>query len=272
MQPVTKIMCVVPVTRYWALNHLGESLKKLQVPDDVELTYYFYVDSPDPRIKNGLHYWTEQLPQVCAVQYSGNPEPSSTRIALRRERIVAMHKALASVVAGSSVDYVFGIEDDTILPEYALSRLWRFIKGKANVGLVQGVQCGRWGYKMVGAWRVDDINDPSIVLTMPYIAVNREHSFMEQIDGGGMYCYLTPARLFAEADYRVEGVCLGVDMLYGLDLRRQGYENYIDWSVVCPHNDFGVLITPDSGKPMEQLIYRKNGDEWDMEVRPPRNK
>lgn len=262
-------MVVVPITRYWALNQLFASLKDLQVPKDCELSYFFYVDSPDPRIKNGLDYWVEQMRSgtEAGIQwhYSKRPEPTEVRIAPRRQRVVEVHKDLARMVG--NVDYIFGIEDDTIVPNYALVRLMRLMQSTENVGLVQGVQCGRWGFKHIGAWRVNDISEPTKVLTMPYLAVNRTHSFVEQIDGGGFFCYLTPAKLFKEADYRVEAECFGVDMLYGLDLKRKGYVNFIDWSIVCGHNDFGKIIMPEFGDPNEQMMYQKVGDKWELSVR-----
>lgn len=268
-----KIAIVIPITRYWALNQLFESLLKIKQPAGTELRYVFYVDSPDPRIKNGLDYWIERINDntaaSCVWHYSKRPEPTEVRIAARRERVVEVHKDIVKLNLVGDADFVFGVEDDTILPDYALERLYRYITTNENVGLVQGVQCGRWGHKMIGAWRVNDIANPTKVLTMPYLAVNRTHSFVEKIDGGGFFCYLTPAKLFMEADYRVEATALGVDMLYGIDLKRKGFDNYIDWSVVCGHNDFGVIILPEIGDPVEQVFYEKEGDEWHMSVRAP---
>lgn len=265
--PQVNIKVVVPVTRYWALNQLGDSLKKLQVPKDAKLSFLFYVDTPDPRVQDGLNYWLGDLPtDEVIVHNSGNPEPTEVRIAPRRQRVVDAHKEMALLI-GDQADYVFGIEDDTIVPDYALVRLLRFMQTNKNVGLIQGVQCGRWGYKHIGAWRVNDIANPTKVLTMPYVEVNRTHSFVEGIDGGGFFCYLTPATLFKRADYRIEAECLGVDMLYGLDLKRQGYSNFIDWSIVCGHNDFGQVIMPELGRPCEQMLYEKEGKAWQLSVR-----
>jgi hypothetical protein len=259
----------VPITRHWALNQLFAGIINLEKPAECTFELLIYVDSIDPRIKNGLEYWVEELAQrdiQADVKYSGRPEPSEVRLDARRQRIVQVHKDIAEIAADYNADYIFGIEDDTIVPPYALARMLSFAQRNPDMGFIEGVQCGRHKYKMIGAWRVNDIHNPTKVTTYPYTPVNRKHSFVESVDGGGFYCYLTPAKLFCEADYRVEGECLGVDMLYGLDLRRKGYKNYIDWSIVCGHSDFGLLIEPGIGRPDVRLYFELVGDEWKMQV------
>jgi len=81
--------------------------------------------------------------------------PTST-IPQRRERIANIHNQIRGLISDDT-DWIFSIEDDGILPENALSWLVNDVQNYPAVGLVTGVELGRWGVPYVGAWRVDDV-------------------------------------------------------------------------------------------------------------------
>jgi hypothetical protein len=59
---------------------------------------------------------------------------------------------------------------------------------------------------------------------------------VEQIDAGGLYAALTKYELYARHEFPpFEGCAFGPDVAWGLWLRQQGYQNYIDWGVEIEH-------------------------------------
>lgn len=153
--------------------------------------------------------------------YDHSPAP-------RRQRIAEVKEISKDLIGDSQ--YVFGLEDDTLCPPNALTRLVKFMDAVPEAGMIEGVEVNRWGFKVLGAWKVDDVHNPTKIGTIPFKAGG-----YDEIDGGGMYCYLTPTKLYKMAEYHNEQSPFGVDVNYGLDLRKQGLKCFIDWAVKCEH-------------------------------------
>lgn len=224
-----KITAILPVSRTKYLNRVLESLEKQTYKPNSLIVVY---DGPDNKfidVRNrivGLEY-----DNVICV--SSNNRFRAHTIADRRKNIVNIHNQIREIVA--DCDWVFSIEDDGILPADALSKLVAninvFHHHAIDVGMITGVELGRWGFPYVGAWKVDDINDPHKIVSLD----NKTSSnAIEEIDGCGLYCALIRADLYkTHKFYTNNGV--GPDVNLGLYLRQQGYKNYIDWSVHVTH-------------------------------------
>lgn len=268
INPQPFISITIPVTRYWALDDLFYCLDNL-ICDHQKTELIFYLDTNDPRVLSKCSNYTDNSPFTRTfIKESGNPGPSEVRIAARRDRIVATKEAFKSLLSPES-DYVFGIEDDSLFPPDTLQRLLPAAM-RADVGFVEGVQVGRWGVKMIGAWRVNDLDNPTKILSMPAVSVEGKEGnrYLENIDAGGFYCYLTKTILYKGATYQWHDECFGADVCYGLDLRRLGYKVLIDWSLVIGHNDHGNVLVPDSR--CEQVMFNKINDKWVMVKRDPK--
>lgn len=156
----------------------------------------------------------------------------------RRTRIADLRTMSKYHVGGSN--FVFSFEDDTTLPFNALPRLLKsYSEIDGRIGFVQGVEVGRWGHEYIGAWKVDDINNPTKFQSMPY------GEGVEEIDAGGFYCYLTPTDNYKAINYTwVEP--MGPDVDFGLQLAKMGCKNYIDWSVICGHMTKDKTLYPEN--------------------------
>lgn len=271
MSDAKTISLAVPITRDWALNQLFAGIMALEGKEHIT-QILLYVDTDSRKIYNAIHdYWLEELKKITPNVYyhqSERPDISQVRILPRRQRVVDVHrdiKHLFKIGELEQTDYLFGLEDDTIVPDDALVKFLSVAKHHPKIGFVQGVQVGRWGYKMIGAWRVNNIAEPTEFVSLPNtVPQNKFFSLTEKIDGGGLYCYLTPLKHFLGHDWRL-GVEERVDMQYGLDLTAAGYECFIDWSVVCGHNDFGMILLPDND--VVRLHYKQKKDgSWEMAV------
>lgn len=253
VEVAVKISLVVPITRWWALNQLFNCLNRIETNE-----YFggfteriFYIDTDDLRTIEGVKNYADDNDKIII---SGNPEPSSVRITERRNRITTMRNETRKLVDGTT-DYVISIEDDTIIPSDAIIKLTDMARKNTDLGIGSGVQVGRWKAKMIGIWKVDDVENPTKYITLP----NTPYDYIEEIDATGMFCYITPTPLYKEMEYYWENPT-GPDVAYGLELRRRGYKNIVDWSLVCGHNDFGKVLYPDGE--CVQILFEKEGDKW----------
>jgi len=158
--------------------------------------------------------------------------PSSRQaftIAERRWHIVGIHNQIRELLG--DCDWVFSVEDDGILPENALEELLRVQKEHSDLGMVTGVELGRWGIPYVGAWQVDNVDEPMKIWSMENKAPNY---IIEEIDGCGLYCALIRADEYRKHQFDTKNG-LGPDVNLGLYLRQQGYKNYINWAIPVTH-------------------------------------
>lgn len=190
-----------------------------------------------------------------------NPKPvKKFDIMARRRRIAAIHEFAKHQIGVS--DFVFLTEDDTVVPKNALTRLNDSMRHR-GVALVEGVEVGRWGTPYIGAWRFDDIYEPTIVTSLAY-----QDSGVEQIDASGFYCSLVRADLYKLHDFKLFE-SLGPDVSMGLELRRQGFLLMVDWGVPCKHLNMKgkekQIIVPDATV-VQVSLGRKNENNWQQVV------
>jgi hypothetical protein len=191
--------------------------------------------------------------RLC-ISYS-KKKPPKWNIGARRLRIARLHNELKKHIPIS--DYIFGIEDDTLIPPDALIRLRSVLQHEPNVGISSGVEVGRWGMPYIGAWLVDDINEPRELRT-----IDLGKSGLQSVDATGFYCFVTRYKLYISHEFSTfERNSLGADVEFGLSLRKRGYNNYVDWRVICGHfNKRGELLLPDNG--VRNITFKKAKQTW----------
>jgi hypothetical protein len=109
----------------------------------------------------------------------------------------------------------------------------------------------------VGAWRFDDIYEPTrMESAMP-------GKGLEEIDGAGFYCYLTPREYYTSHEYKpYDNAQMGPDLNYSMWLRRQGNQNYIDWDVQMGHIDAKGKTLTLSNTPPQRVIMKRINHQW----------
>lgn len=222
------ITFVLPISRREWLKPVFDSLENVNRPMDSNLL--ILVDG-DNNLVNAIERRCEHLRHynIQIVKFGDNPVES---IEDRRYRIAAIHNKAKNLIP--PCQYVFLIEDDTTYPPDTLMKMVDSFQRFEDAGLIEGVQMGRHKTPYIGAWVADDIEIPEKVQSiLPGL------EGIEPIDAGGFYCALTEAELYKNHHFEPfdkEGkVGLSSDFNYGLYLRRLGYQNYIDWSILCDH-------------------------------------
>ena len=224
-----KITTILPVSRIQYLDRVLDSLLK-QTTKIKNLIVIF--DGPEGEFVQVRNKIAElDIEEKLCVQ-TPHGRPAST-IPERRWHIVAIHNQIRELLG--DCDWVFSVEDDGILPEDALERLIADITSpqidNSKVGMITGVELGRWGVPYVGAWKVDEISQPKKMTSMENMTAD---PFLEEIDACGLYCALIRADLYKEHKFDTSNG-LGPDVKLGLFMRQKGYNNYIDWHIPLTH-------------------------------------
>lgn len=249
MHPVITINCFF--SRRWAVDLWLENLAS--VKHDPALTNLaIIVDCGDDYILNAIRHFAKTRGYRSFVyKMNENWHPNDVRIAARRPRIAELKNQSKDLVMRCDGHYVIGLEDDTYFPDLDIMRLLTPLFEDVSVGFVEGVQCGRWEVKIIGAWNVDDVQNPYHAETL---LPSQDY---QEIDAGGLYGYATRRELFLNHEYyTASSQPYGPDVNFGLWVRQRGYRCLIDWSTVFGHRDWSAILYPTGD--ITQVTYDKS--------------
>jgi len=220
------VTIILPVSRDYYLKRIFAQLELLEC-DRSQTNLLVYVDGNLNlfEVARNLTVNSKFNQKLCVYRKKGTPNVGSVR--RRRRRIAEIHNEVKVFI--QNADYIFLTEDDTLLPTTALKKMMNHYLSQPHMGLVSGVQIGRWGYDHIGAWLFDDVYSPTKAISVPL-----EKEFLK-VDATGLYCCLTQAKLYMQFEFEPFEDALGPDVAFGLWLRQQGYQNFIDYSIKCDH-------------------------------------
>ena len=272
MHPIITIFCAF--TRRWSVDRWLENLAGVE--HDPSLTNLcFIIDTDEPYIRNMLQKFAEQRGyRSCHIEMNSEHHPNEVRLVIRRTRIAQVKNQSKDLVARTDGKYIISFEDDTVFDRLKnFNRLLNPLAINPKVGFVEGVQMGRWGVNMIGAWLADNDLDPTTIKTL--LPKSRsaldDAEWYENITGGGWYGYATRRDLYLNCDYYwATSQPWGADVNYGFWLKQRGYKVLIDWQTVFGHDDRGRVGYPDEEPfkhKLAQVIYTKNvvNGKWDRE-------
>lgn len=172
--------------------------------------------------------------KLCVFRRKGIPNHGSVRA--RRKRIAEIHNEFKQYV--KNCDFVFSLEDDTLFPLNTLTRLLEDFVSKPYAGFITGLELGRWGWTSIGAYKVNDVYEPTTITSIADLEYTNE-LFMEnplvQIDAGGFYGCLIKQEHYINHEFQPFEDALGPDVEFGLALRRAGLLNYADFTIKYIH-------------------------------------
>ena len=196
--------------------------------------------------------------RLC-VKYSSKLEKSENNIFLRRERISDIHNQLKQYIG--DCDFIMGIEDDTVFPDFTMKLFLQDYMLNPHMGFVEGIELGRWSYPYIGAWRADDVYEPKKIQS---IMPEDDSEPLSQIDAGGLYCFMTRRGTYMGHTFETfDNNSFGPDVNFGMNLRRKGYSNFIDWHINCTHMSESGNIVLGSDVP-RRAIFTKGSEYWKL--------
>lgn len=245
----------LPVSRQQYLHQVFSALELLECDKD-KTNLLVVVDGDAPLFVEARNFCeNSKFGQRLAVQFDSKHNKRHYDILGRRMRIADIHNFAKDQIG--ECDYVFGVEDDTVIQPSSLKKLIRDYVEHPFAGYISGVQLGRWGIPYVGAWMVDDVYEPKRITS------DVPKQGLTEVDAAGFYCYLTKRETFVGHDYKpFENNGLGPDVDFGIELRRQGLINYIDWSIQTTHLSKDKRINLFNTEPMVIEFTKNQQGRW----------
>lgn len=255
------ITIFLPMCREHRVDVMALQVAKLK-RESININIVIVVDNSNITKEFVIDTFQYRLPGIpIKIYHTGNAGSSEFSVGARRQRITDVFTLGAKYIPPYS-ELVFTIEDDTDLSSNALEALlWRYMILKLatpNIGLVSGIQVGRWGFKIIGAWKADNPANLQSLKSVEY----KNTGNSEEVDATGFYCFITPRELFCTTPFHF--LPFGPDVHYGLDLKLKGYKNFVDWSVITGHNDNNYSLRPD--EKCVVIKFQKNNDIWNHEI------
>lgn len=264
--PVLTIFCAF--TRRWAVDEWLANLANVE-HDPANTNLCFIIDLEEHYIANALKKFAESRGyRSFHVKMNTGWRPNELKLSIRRSRIAEVKNQSKDLISLSDGEIIICFEDDTMFDRLSsFEPLVNPLLEDPRVGFVEGVQMGRWGANMIGAWRFDDIKTPTQVRTcLPSVGY-------EAIDGGGWYGYATTRDLYLQCEYYTSSAQpWGPDVNFGLWLRGQGYKCLVNWDLIFGHKDFNNTAYPDDPKwRLVELIWNKDKQtgKWERTDREP---
>lgn len=211
-----KVTIVLPLSRDWRVDAMREQLDTLDITG-LEIDLLVIVDNHEIRLD-----WDAR------IHYMDQNHPGESNSYARRQRIADILNLARSLTPDDS-DYVFLLEDDTEIKPY-------YLKTLIGPGINSAIQAGRWASSMIGIWKTDNINEPTIWETLPL------SKGTQQVDATGIYCTLIETKHFKDTPFRC--TYQGPDVNFCLDLKRKGVPIYAHWDLLCGHVTRSKTIWP----------------------------
>lgn len=244
---MNQVTIIIPLSREIHMERLFASLEMMDC-DRSKTNLLVYVDGDAKLYIKARNFVVESKfdQRLCVHRPQNDKKPVVNHsILMRRHRIALIMNEIKEIVAPS--EYIMCIEDDTIVPRNTLKRLLNDYYIYPYAGMIQGIELGRWGIPYIGAWKVDDVYEPTEILSLT------PKSGIVEVDAGGFYCFMTKYELFKKHKFEtMENDSLGPDVNFGLWLRQIGHKNYADFNIRCEHRlDNGKILTLANTEPAQ---------------------
>lgn len=253
------VTIVMPVSRSEYLRRVFAALDMMPCNAN-ETNILCYVDGDQKlfEITRNFVLNSKFKERLCVYRHKGLPQIN--HIKHRRQRIADIHNELKEIVG--NVEYLLLMEDDTLVPLNGFEKLLKNYSVNHYAGFITGVQIGRWGYTVPGVWQV---NNPYDINRVNSMLPNTEKPF-EEIDAAGLYFCMTRSEFYKQIHFEPFDSILGPDVSFGLALRKQGYKNYVDWTINTTHltkqGEIKVYNTP-----LQKITFNKiEAEKWTQEV------
>mgnify|MGYP000877209956 FL=1 len=235
---MSKIDIFLSISRPERIQAMSNQINALDLAThDVELICV--IDNPLIKHETIVGAFAPLLVKAASMD---RPADDETNIDIRRTRVAQVFETGASMVR-PDCDYVLTIEDDMEFNSDTLKVLEEQISKDTNIGIVSGIAAGRWAYKLIGGWKCDFLDNPTLVESIKFDFDPKTNT---KVMASGFYMMMTRADLFRNAKFHHGDVFpLGPDVHYGYDVSKAGYEVQMCWKVICGHIKDGQVIFPD---------------------------
>lgn len=238
------ITCILPTSRENNLELMADQFRQLDL-QNINLQILLIIDNMQITRRHINETYQDLNPRIV---YTEQNPPGETDIYARRKHITDNLNLARQ--QPYNTDLIWLLEDDTIYPPDTLQTL---LKHKTN-GITSGLQAGRHGIRMLGAWTIT----PTSYTTIPY----NPNIIEQQVDATGLYCCLIDTQTFLNTPFRYQPeLPVGPDVLYGQDLKH--LKHIILPQLKLGHQTSQGIIYPDEN--CQQISFTWN-KEWETQI------
>lgn len=256
------VTIILPVSRDDYLRRVFTQLELMNC-NRSEVSILAYVDGPMQLFEKARNLVVNSKFEQRLCVFRGKGQPNVGSVIRRRKRIADIHNEIKELI--EPTDFVFLIEDDTLVPVNALETLLKDYQRRSHAGFVSGLQIGRWGFEHLGAWRINDIYNPTEV-----ISTTLEED-LQEVDAAGLFCCLTRYENYMDFKFEPFESALGPDVAFGVHLRKEGLMNYVNNSIKCQHLTKRGAIGFDREIVQVKLTKVEDNKPWRLEQYEPTN-
>lgn len=189
----------------------------------------------------------------------------------RRFRIADIHNEARAIVKNIPCDFIFSLEDDTLIPLNTLEKLLTDYQQHPYAGFISGLELGRWGWESVGAYTANDVYDTYALTSLDPKIIKPQTPGMEQelikVDAAGLYGCLIKKDNYINHEFKTfENGALGPDIDLGLSLRREGLLNYVDPNLRFDHLTKTEAISFKTANVVHVKISKTEDGKWMQEL------
>lgn len=254
------ITIIMPVSRKDFLKRVFNQLELMDC-DRQNTNLLVYVDGGMDVYLEARKYVTNSKfnERLCIYRNKGIGSVSSVH--RRRQRISDIHNEIKTLI--KETDYILMTEDDTLMPLNTIPKMLHIARDKKYFGFITGVQLGRWGYTHIGAWKFDDVYEPTKIESVLM------EKGLKEIDAAGIYCCFTTKENYIKNNFKPYDEILGPDVQFGIYLRQQGLKNYIDYSITCDHLSLQGNVNVSNSNIVKVSFIKDNNENfgWRQEVK-----
>lgn len=253
----------LPVSRRWVLPQWEENLSAvLDQIEHEEIALLVMIDSDDKSFLAEVNEIIDRIEESGSfgcrkcVLSGRKPIAEDAHILERRQRVIEIWTEVKEHLIDAVL--LFSMEDDTLCLPYTLLRLRNLLE-ITQASYVSGIQAHRRKIKgqdiyPLGAWHIGQEK----AHTLGYV-----EDGTQEVNGAGLYCFMTYTDFVRDANFREEGAAMGPDVCFVYDLWKKGLPTLIDWSVVCGHlQEDGTIITPGMCRGRVEYYRETSEDDW----------
>lgn len=213
-----KYSIVIPISRPHLFERFKNNFLKIILPENCLVIVYLDYFTKD-FFKEVVNFLILMNKTAILIYNEHNLPVKST--SKRRIRIAKIHTAFQKYIEG---EIVFGIEDDSLAPEDSFIKLKNYLN--EEIAFATGIQPGRHLARSAGVYKINENQIYSL----------KKGSGIEEIDGGGLYCFATFSKYYKKHNFlNFEIPVLGPDVNYVYSLRKQGLKAVVDWDLDIIH-------------------------------------
>lgn len=250
------VMIVIPISRDRFFEQFFAMLEKLEC-NRLRTQILFYVDG-DYRLFSKTQQRSNKLTfPFKQVIYRNKGIPNTGSVKRRRQRIADIHNEIKQRVP--ACDYVFLVEDDTLLPPNALQKLLENFEYHPGVLFHSGIELGRWGFPIIGAWKKIERK----IVSLPWEGDLTASTWYA--NAAGFYCFLVKRESYINHEFKPFDTILGPDVEFGMS---HHYLGMVDFSIQCAHLNPKATLTFDKVKPIQMEFIKDESckDGWRQNI------